>query len=839
MPSVVFPRFERPVKAVYPVPSEDLPHLGESHSFKTMAIWNRKGGVAKTTITHSLGFALALKGKRVLLVDADPQCDLSYLLLKEWVKKKQTSEETEAGEENYDLFFNHQVPGRPNMKNNIKDALRPVLEPAGSDSPMVQWGPADVTKIPLPKGCQGGLFLLPGHEGLVDYEQKVTVAYGTNLLVEAIAPGAWNKLMALTARSCGADIVLVDCNPHRGKLNMHIILTSDYLFLPCTPDTYCHNAIKALPFIMADWVTTRFNARNTASHAGLARDVQIPAGNPRILGISVNRYTHINGKPAKNFSYWMTRIENQLREISQDMHKIPGLAGMAGTPGQPDTWPSILARVPEFNQFSALSHFYGLPVIALGANLMGVWNEEHAEMLKFTGNPRRDMSNKVIFFQGVFKKFLEEIGRKVQSGPLLVAFDEIDDVPGRPNMKNNIKDALRPVLEPAGSDSPMVQWGPADVTKIPLPKGCQGGLFLLPGHEGLVDYEQKVTVAYGTNLLVEAIAPGAWNKLMALTARSCGADIVLVDCNPHRGKLNMHIILTSDYLFLPCTPDTYCHNAIKALPFIMADWVTTRFNARNTASHAGLARDVQIPAGNPRILGISVNRYTHIKSKPAKNFSYWMTRIENQLREISQDMHKIPGLAGMAGTPGQPDTWPSILAKVPEFNQFSALSHFYGLPVIALGANLMGVWNEEHAEMQKFTGNPRRDMNKKVDFFQGVFKKFLEEIGRKVQSGPLLVAFDEIDDDESNHGSSGGAGPNDASQDVVYVGGSGSSARAAGGGSSSRGGRSAGGGSRGGRNGRGGSTNRGRGTNQGRGAAASNMTPLSGNKRGRIERPEY
>lgn len=105
----IFPRFDRAAKAVYPVPAEDLPQLGEGHSFKTMAIWNRKGGVAKTTITHTLGFALALKGKRVLLVDADPQCDLSYLLLKEWVKSKQTTADTEAGEENYDLFFDHQV----------------------------------------------------------------------------------------------------------------------------------------------------------------------------------------------------------------------------------------------------------------------------------------------------------------------------------------------------------------------------------------------------------------------------------------------------------------------------------------------------------------------------------------------------------------------------------------------------------------------------------------------------------------------------------------------------------------------------------------------------------
>src|SRR6476619_6460080 len=57
----------------------------ERHSSIRIAIFNHKGGVGKTTLTVNIADALASMGKRILLVDSDPQGNLTSYLVEESV----------------------------------------------------------------------------------------------------------------------------------------------------------------------------------------------------------------------------------------------------------------------------------------------------------------------------------------------------------------------------------------------------------------------------------------------------------------------------------------------------------------------------------------------------------------------------------------------------------------------------------------------------------------------------------------------------------------------------------------------------------------------------------
>ncbi len=117
---------------------------------KKIALFNHKGGVGKTTLTVNIADALANAGKRVLLVDADPQCNLTsfYLVESELEEMLEDSDEDDGSGE------------------TLWSAVKPVARGRG--------GIAKIT--PLQLNGQS-IFLLPGDVLLSEYEEVLPLSW--------------------------------------------------------------------------------------------------------------------------------------------------------------------------------------------------------------------------------------------------------------------------------------------------------------------------------------------------------------------------------------------------------------------------------------------------------------------------------------------------------------------------------------------------------------------------------------------------------------------------------------------------------------------------------------
>jgi cellulose biosynthesis protein BcsQ len=79
-------------------------------TLQSISIFNNKGGVGKTTLTFHLAHALAELGKKTLVVDLDPQCNLTIFALDE-----ETIWKTWSAEDDYIDDFNSTRERSPNF----------------------------------------------------------------------------------------------------------------------------------------------------------------------------------------------------------------------------------------------------------------------------------------------------------------------------------------------------------------------------------------------------------------------------------------------------------------------------------------------------------------------------------------------------------------------------------------------------------------------------------------------------------------------------------------------------------------------------------------------------
>lgn len=139
-----------------------------------ISIVSQKGGTGKTTTTVNLGAALALSGKRVLLIDLDPQASLSYSL------------------------------GLGEAPLTITDIIHDDIDPE--------------------KVCQmrEGMAVIPSDISLADIELSLTQVTDREMVIKRY----------VIERVKGYDFILLDCPPALSLLTLNALCASRYMVIP-------------------------------------------------------------------------------------------------------------------------------------------------------------------------------------------------------------------------------------------------------------------------------------------------------------------------------------------------------------------------------------------------------------------------------------------------------------------------------------------------------------------------------------------------------------------------------------------------------------------------------
>lgn len=289
-----------------------------------LTIFNHKGGVGKTTLTVNIAAALASLGKRVLLVDSDPQCNLTAYLVEESVVD--------------DLLDNSDS----DTGRTVWSALRPLSDGTG-DLRLID----ALERLP-------NVYLLPGDVRIAEFEQELAPAWAEcfQRKVRGIRhTTAFSQLIDLTAQRLGIDFVFYDAGPNIGPLNRVILLDSDYFIVPAACDLFSIRALKTLGHTLISWI------RDWQTILDLVPPgMHLLPGTPRFLGYIPQRFKTYGGNVASSYAKYLPRIE---KSIESDIVTVLRRLNPKLLPG---TGRYELGQIKDFGTVANASQLEGVPI---------------------------------------------------------------------------------------------------------------------------------------------------------------------------------------------------------------------------------------------------------------------------------------------------------------------------------------------------------------------------------------------------------------------------------------------------------------------------------------------
>lgn len=271
-----------------------------------------------------------------MLVDADPQCNLTSLFL---------------GDE-FDSYYEEETT----KLNNIMDGVRNAF--AGKPEP--------IKAISCPSAERNqNLFLLPGHMNLSEYDAQLNFAINAPEALSSLIslPGSFNRLIEITAESYGIDYILIDLNPSLSTINQDLFLISDGFIVPTNPDTFSLMAIESLSVRLPQWARWKKDKIDNFSSSAYP----FPEGTPKFIGEIPQRFNIRKGEATRPFRKKIDDISSLIRS-----KLVPNL-GKEGMLFEKEKYESagistndfILREIKDFAGLAPKSHKNNVPVFAL------------------------------------------------------------------------------------------------------------------------------------------------------------------------------------------------------------------------------------------------------------------------------------------------------------------------------------------------------------------------------------------------------------------------------------------------------------------------------------------
>jgi len=216
---------------------------------KILSVFNNKGGVGKTTLTYHLAHALAEMGHKVLLLDADPQCNLTIYSMDVEKIHGIWESENECIEMGLEEFIKKRgVAKLKRLQSEVRSMhflLQPTIDGVGEHD-----------RLPPPHRVTQNLHLVPGRLSLHEFEEKISSRWSDAYRGDSLAIRTVTRVRSLAedyAKRYKYDFVIVDTSPSLGAMNKTIISTVDGFFVPAAPDMFSLYGIRNIGASLKKW----------------------------------------------------------------------------------------------------------------------------------------------------------------------------------------------------------------------------------------------------------------------------------------------------------------------------------------------------------------------------------------------------------------------------------------------------------------------------------------------------------------------------------------------------------------------------------------------------------